>query len=214
MPDAVVDRARLVERMSFRADLRAKHKISHFMVLADALIERDPSGVLVEAGCYQGLGTARLSHLADMLGRKLVVFDSFQGLPDHQERHTRSMHGRDISTWFRPGALAATLERAQDTVQRYGVPDVVEWIPGWFADTMPTFDRPVAGAYLDVDLAMSTRTCLEYLWPLLDERGVIVSQDGHLPVVSAEIGRWVGEADPRPSRVVGLGEQTMVRIDR
>lgn len=209
-----VDRRRLLERMSFHSPLRAKHEVSQLMILADALIDSSPSGDIVEAGCYQGLSTARLSHLADALGRKLVVFDSFRGLPEHSELHTRTITGRNISTWFRPGALASPLEVAQNTVRRYGVAGAVEWVPGWFADTMPAFNRPVAGAFLDVDLASSTRTCLDHLWPLLTPGGVVVSQDGHLPLVVAEIRAWLSSAVPAPSTVEGLGERQMVRILR
>jgi len=48
---------------------------------------------------------------------------------------------------------------------------------------MPTFDQSVIVAYIDVDLANSTRTCLKYLFPRLVRGGVIFSQDGHLPLV-------------------------------
>jgi O-methyltransferase len=193
---------------------RVIHTTGQLMVFADAVLERHAGGVLVECGAYQGVGTARLSHLADMLNTELVVFDSFQGLPANDEPHHRSITGRSIQGWFRGGALAAPLATAQETVTRYGVPSRVQWAPGWFADTLPAFTGPVAGAYLDVDLAASTRTCLDYLWPLLTERGVIVSQDGHLPLVITEIRAWLNRADPQPSRVEGLGVRQMVRIDR
>ena len=54
---------------------------------------------------------------------------------------------------------------------------------GFFDETMPHFSQPVIAAYLDVDLASSTGTCLRYLWPLLVPGGVLFSQDGHLPLV-------------------------------
>jgi O-methyltransferase len=200
--------------MGFRPPGRVIHTVEQVMLFADAILDRQPAGVLVEAGCYRGVGTARLSHLADALDSTLVVFDSFQGLPANTEAHHRSITGRPIRGWFRGGNLAATLVEAQVTVARFGVPGRVEWVPGWFADTMPGFGEPVAGAYLDVDLAASTRTCLDALWPLLSDRGVVVSQDGHLPLVVAEFRAWLGRAAPQPSRVEGLGVRQMVRIDR
>jgi O-methyltransferase len=210
----VIDRAELVRRMSFRPPGRILHSLDQILLFADAVLERQPGGVLVEAGSYQGASTARLSHLADMLDTRLVVFDSFQGLPPNEEPHERSISGRSIRGWFRSGNLAATLDEARATVAEHGIPSRVTWVAGWFDDTLPGFTEPVAGAFLDVDLAASTRTCLNYLWPLLTERGVVVSQDGHLPLVVAEIRAWLDRADPRPSRVVGLGERQMVRIDR
>lgn len=207
-------RAELLARISFAPPRRAIHVVDQIMVFADAILDRRPDGVLVESGSYQGVGTARLSHLADMLGTTLVAFDSFQGLPDNDEPHSRSMTGRSVRGSFRGGNLAATLDEARATVAEFGVPGRVRWVPGWFADTMPDLAGPVAGAYLDVDLAASTRTCLDHLWPLLTKRGVVVSQDGHLPLVVAAIRTWLDRADPRPSRVEGLGVRQMVRIDR
>lgn len=206
--------ADLIRRMSFTPDRRQMHTVEQLMVLAAPLLAHRPAGVLVEAGCYQGVSTARLSHLAEVLDTQLVVFDSFEGLPVHSERHRVTITGRPVRGWFLPGALAATLDEAQVTVKEHGVPERVDWMPGWFVDTMPGFNLPVAGAFLDVDLAGSTRTCLDHLWPLLTDRGVIVSQDGHLPLVVDEIHRWADTADPRPSQIEGLGVRQMVRISR
>src|SRR5690606_19018518 len=52
-----------------------------------AVLQAAPNepGVLVEAGCFKGGSTAKLSLLAELAGRELVVFDSFEGLPDNDE---------------------------------------------------------------------------------------------------------------------------------
>lgn len=210
----MIDRDELVRRMTPRPPGRVLHTLDQLLVFADAILERQPEGVLVEAGCYRGVSTARLSHLADMLDTQLVVFDSFRGLPANEEPHERSITGRDVRDWFRGGELAATLDEARATVAEYGVAGRVTWVAGWFDDTLPTFSEPLAGAYLDVDLAASTRSCLNHLWPLLTDRGVVVSQDGHLPLVVAAIRTWLDRAEPRPSGVEGLGVRQMVRIDR
>lgn len=207
--------ADLRSRIEFRPQgRRIIHTVDQIMVFAEAVLNRRPAGVLVECGVYEGVSTARLSHLADMLDTTLVAADSFRGLPDNSEPHRQSITGRNIRGWFRGGALAASQETAQRTVDAHGVPARVRWLPGWFATTLPTLTGPIAGAYLDVDLAASTRTCLDCLWPLLDDQGVIVSQDGHLPLVIAQIRAWAVQAQPRPAQVVGLGTQQMVEIHR
>ena len=48
---------------------------------------------------------------------------------------------------------------------------------------MPDFTEKVAAAYLDVDLASSTKTCLKYLYRLLSPRGVVMLQDRDFPHV-------------------------------
>ncbi|MEW5924323.1 MAG: hypothetical protein AB1746_10080, partial [Candidatus Zixiibacteriota bacterium] len=52
------------------------------LMLAEALLSIDASGAVVECGCFSGASTAKLSILCHMTGRKLHVFDSFEGLPE------------------------------------------------------------------------------------------------------------------------------------
>jgi O-methyltransferase len=58
---------------SFRAHLAMAAKILS--------IPPDVHGVIVEAGCWKGGTTANLSIVADIVGRDLIVYDSFEGLP-------------------------------------------------------------------------------------------------------------------------------------
>lgn len=48
---------------------------------------------------------------------------------------------------------------------------------------MPTSTKGVVAAYLDCDLASSTKTCIQYIYPLLVLGGFIVSQNGDFPLV-------------------------------
>jgi O-methyltransferase len=189
------------------------HTRAHIMAFVDAVLAQPVDGVLVECGAYRGVSAAKFSHLADMLGRELVVFDSFRGLPPNDERHTVTINGKDIKGRFRGGEFAGSLEQVRHTVECYGVPNAVRYVEGWFADTLPPFAEPVAGAYLDCDLAASTRTCLDSLWPLVTPGGCIVSQDGDFPLVVDVMRQWAGRADPRPI-VTGLGEDKMVTFGR
>jgi O-methyltransferase len=52
-----------------------------------------PPGVIVEAGCYKGGSTAKFSLMAEKVNRDLVVFDSFQGIPENAEPHEKDMFG-------------------------------------------------------------------------------------------------------------------------
>jgi O-methyltransferase len=204
----VLDRASLDWRIeSVAAD--APHEDWHIATFVDAVLASPVPGVLVECGVYQGVSAAKWSHLADMLGRKLVLFDSFRGLPDNDEPHHRSIDNRPIFGLFRGGAYAGTLAEVADTVARFGRPEVVRYVEGWFADTLPSFTEPVAAAYLDVDLAASARTCLTHLWPLVTPGGCIVSQDGDFPLTVDAMQAWAESVTPTPV-VTGLGESKMV----
>lgn len=172
-------------------------------------------GCVVEAGCFKGGSTAKLSLAAKLANRKLVVFDSFEGLPEHHEHHDRTIFGEQ--TDFRSGRYAGRLDEVRANVERFGAPEVCEFVPGWFDDSMPRFHEPIAVAFVDVDLASSTRTCLKYLYPLLVPGGSIFSHDGHLPLcleVIRDERFWVEEVGfPKPP-IPGLGRRKLLQIPR
>jgi O-methyltransferase len=166
-------------------NVETAHNPSHILQFLSAIFELQSSvkGCIVEAGAYKGGGTAKISLAARYAGRDLYVFDSFRGLPENEEEHTKSVLGHSIEGWFKPGNFQGSLEEVKQNVTMYGDIGVCNFIPGWFEDTMPSFSQPVALAYLDVDLASSTRTCLKYLYPLITPGGAIYSQDGDFPLV-------------------------------
>jgi O-methyltransferase len=143
---------------------------------------REVPGCIVEAGCYKGGGTAKFSLAAKLARRQLVVFDSFEGLPENREMHDQTIFGETPN--FQKGRYYGALNEVRSNVSEYGALDVCRFIKGWFCDTMPAFTEPVAAIYLDVDLVASTKTCLKYLYPLLSPGGYVYSQDGHLPLIT------------------------------
>jgi O-methyltransferase len=172
----------------------------------------DRPGCIVEAGCFKGGSTAKLSIVAAEVGRRLVVFDSFEGIPENDEPHETTIFGDEAR--FAAGSYAGRLSEVMDNVSAWGEPDVCEMKPGWFEDTMPSFTDAVAVGFLDVDLASSTRTCLEFLYPRLIPGGVLFSHDGHLPLCIETIrdqALWRRIGGPAP-RISGLGTQKLVTI--
>ena len=161
-------------------------------------------GCVVEAGCYKGGSTAKFSIAAKMVNRRLVVFDSFEGIPEHNE-----------DSPFRKGSYCGTLDEVKRNISKFGKLDICELIKGWFDDTMPKFSKPIVAIYLDVDLASSTRTCLKYLYPLLVPGGVLYSQDGHLPFVIdvfKDDEFWNKEVGYPKPHIEGIGKQKLIKI--
>ena len=154
----------------------------------------------MEAGCYQGASTAKLSIVAERLGRQLVVFDSFCGIPPNNEGDDRR-NAFGESTNFEAGSFAGTLQLVNENVTNYGRIGRCQFVEGWFDDTMPNFQSPVACGYLDVDLPSSTMTCLRNLYPLLSPGGFLISQDAHLPPVVdliEDVKTWKALGVPKP----------------
>jgi O-methyltransferase len=199
-------------------NVESPHNESHILSFVVASYRRrDVPGVLVEAGSFKGSSTAKLSLVAEAVGKRLVVFDSFQGIPDNAEPHEQSIDGHSIQGWFEGGKFRGTLENVLETVTQYGCIDVCEFVPGWFEETLPSFGESVAAAYVDVDLASSTRTCLRYLYPLLSPGGVLVSQDGDFPLVVdafRDEQLWRRDIGCDPPRMDGLGTKKIVFVHR
>jgi O-methyltransferase len=176
-------------------------------------VPKSSEGVVVEAGTFRGGSAAKFSWACAYRARSLVVFDSFQGLPESGELHDRSIFG-DVAR-FKGGDYKGSLDAVKQNISKYGRIETCEFVEGWFEDTMPAFQRPIAVGYVDVDLASSTRTCMKFLYPLLVPGGVIFSQDGHLPLVLAVLDDdkfWLDEVGVKRPRMVGLGSRKLVQI--
>jgi O-methyltransferase len=168
-------------------------------------------GVVVEAGCFKGGGTAKLSVAARRAGRELFVFDSFDGIPENSEPHDKNIWGGHVS--FSKGDYRGEFAEVTDNVREFGDIEVCHFVKGFFDETMPYFRHPVVVAYLDVDLASSTRTCLKHLWPLLVPGGTLFSQDGHLPLVLKVFDDdefWSRELNTKKPRLHGFGTSQLV----
>jgi len=187
-----------------------------FPIIIEILsLKNDTKGCIVEAGCFKGGSTIKLSIAANFVNRQLFVFDSFFGLPANVEPHYRSIFGDKID--FSGGRYAGSIEEVKNNVQRFGEIQVCTFIKGWFEETMVNFQESVAVAFLDVDLVSSTRTCLKHIYPLLVNGGVIYSHDGHVPMVIAVLDDdnfWNYEVGVRKPRIEGLRERKLIRIVR
>ena len=88
---------------------------------------------------------------------------------------------------------------------------------GWFADTLPTLERPLDVVLLDVDLAASTRECVRRLYPRIRPGGALLSQDGHLRAtieLLADEGFWRDMVGVSPPPIHGLGTVKLLEIPR
>ena len=69
------------------------------LILAELLISSKGIGDVVECGCYAGGSTAKLSIVAKALGKRVFVFDSFEGLPPVDDQNIRDVHARRAESW-------------------------------------------------------------------------------------------------------------------
>ena len=166
-------RAKLGLLIRFHRNTRRIETLSDFrehMELAAAVLRvpRTTEGCVVECGCYVGGSTANLSLVCAMTGRKLMIFDSFEGLPEpaHYDRWHHAIHAEHTDIYYK-GRFAATRETVQRNISKFGDLGVCDFRVGYFDETMPGIGEPIVMAFLDVDLIDSLKPCLVGLWPNL-----------------------------------------------
>jgi hypothetical protein len=178
----LVDRLKLLKRF-LRIDWNIVHAHlpSEIAFMCTALAARKArfDEVVVEAGCWRGGSAAKLSVLCNMLGYRLLIYDSFSGVEtppvDQQKREEKSFFGE----------YAAAETMVRDNLRKYGEPEVCQIVKGWFSDTLAKapVPQPVRMAYIDCDLLKGTEEALTGLVPSLVDDGYIFSEDYHLKAV-------------------------------
>lgn len=140
-------------------------------------------GDVIECGAYKGASTASLSLVCRKTSRRLIVCDSFEGLPDEGiQLHTAPHFG--TYGYYQKGMFCGRLDEVKQNVAQFGAVEVCEFIPGYFSESLRQLSRPIVFGFLDVDLVSSTLDCLRYIWPLLVENGLLYTDDaGDMGVV-------------------------------
>jgi hypothetical protein len=158
----------------FRNKLRIQTGSSYKAHLAMSLkvLETPPEtqGVIIECGTWKGGSAANLSLICRITQRKLIVFDSFEGLPEGDPRD-REAKG------YKRGDFCGQLDEVKENIRRFGAIECCEFKKGWFDDTLPNLNTPVLLAFLDVDLESSMHTCVKSIWPNLVEGGYLFTDE-------------------------------------
>jgi O-methyltransferase len=137
----------------------------------------EADGDVVECGTWKG---GMIAALSEDSGRRAVLFDSFEGLPEPQLVDGAAAlawrRDRDSTSYYNnctadeSDAIAAmTLAGVDYDVRK-----------GWFDQTVPEYaaERPtVAIVHLDGDWYESILTCLEHLYPIVSPGGLILIDD-------------------------------------
>jgi len=116
-------------------------------------------GDLAEVGVYKGATAALILKVS---GKKLHLFDTFQGLPDSEGK-------------FEKGEWTGTLGAVKQNLARWE--SRVEYHVGLFPESAKGLDVRFSFVHLDMDLYAGTKAALEWFWPRLSKGGAILSHD-------------------------------------
>lgn len=157
----------------------ATSPMEHLILVGRILsLPRSLEGDVVECGCFKGASTASLSLACRATGRRLIVCDSFEGLPEVAPDDV--VHVNLRQRWYETyakGEYRGTLDEVQENVRRYGAIEVCEFVKGYFQGTLPGLGGRYAFVFLDVDLHESLKTCLTHLWPRLEPYGELFTHE-------------------------------------
>jgi len=171
---------------------------------------REKAGAIVECGSYLGGSSAKLSLAAALSGRRLIICDSFEGLPEVER--VDDIVGKEA---FAEGGYSAGLAQVRHNIGCYGDLSVVDFIPGWYDKSLGALsDTPISCLFLDVDLQDSIKTCLTSLWGQVQAGcKVFVHDVDRSPVVEPFRDQvwWQGHVGPNVppffGALTGLGRQ-------
>jgi hypothetical protein len=179
-------RGNLIEK--FKATLESVESGTNLLThiyLAQRIFSFSPEvpGLIAEFGSFKGASTANLSLACQLVNRKLLVCDSFEGLPDDNMQLHVGMHSETYG-YYKKGMFYGSLENVKENVEKFGDIQSCSFLKGFYSESLVNLKDPIMLAFMDVDLISSTRDCLKHIWPLLVESGEIITDDaGDLDVV-------------------------------
>jgi O-methyltransferase len=188
----------------------ASNFLYHLIMAGKILrIPRDLPGDIIECGSFKGGSAVNLSRLAKLTGRRLHLFDSFEGLPIPRQMDREHLVLSELQFHtYEAGAYAGSVSEVRENVRKYGVLGVCEFHKGLFSETLPGFSRPLVFAYIDADLTSSVRDCLKYVWPLLQDGCYLFTDEAHHTEIAGlfyDPAWWDHEQHSAPPGLVGGG---------
>ncbi|HEY1510673.1 MAG TPA: TylF/MycF/NovP-related O-methyltransferase [Solirubrobacteraceae bacterium] len=155
-------------------------RLDDLQACVESVVADGVEGDLIEAGAWRGGASILIRATLDSLGahdRTLWVADSFQGFAPPEAGDPEA--DRELETHMSQiGFLAPSVETVKGYFERFGVADNVNFVPGYFEETMAGLSgRRWSLVRLDADTYRATRLTLDALYPGLANGGYLVIDD-------------------------------------
>lgn len=152
---------------------------------------RQIPGDVVEFGCYVGTTSVFLGEILATTGRRLWLYDSFEGLPEKTNRDESP-----LGMQFVAGELHATRRQLEHNLRSAQLDlGAITIKKGWFSElTISDIPDEIACAFLDGDYYASILDPLRLIWPRLASGATVIVDDyGNqaLPGAAAAVDEWV-----------------------
>ena len=167
------------------------------------------TSTIVECGTFKGATAIALSIACKITNRKLIIYDSFKGLPNSErEIGKRNYPHLKFTGYYSKGMYSGSLEEVKKNMYIYGDLSVCEFRKGFFLNTLPKHKEKIDFLFLDVDLVSSTKDCIKYLWPYLSNNSYVFTDDAcDMDVVKIWFSKewWNKNLKIEPPGFVGSG---------
>jgi Macrocin-O-methyltransferase (TylF) len=187
--------AREFVRLSPESDVTAERKFNLNQLFR---LVYSVAGDVAECGTYRGASAFFLArHIQQAtLNKKLLLFDSFQGLSKPEAVD---------ATYWKDGDLASHWNDIWSTLAPLGSCPFVEvfkgWIPERFAEVS---DRSFSFVHIDVDLYRPTLDSIAFFYPRMSPRGMILLDDygfASCPGVTQAVDEFMAD---KPEPIINL----------
>ena len=123
-------------------------------------------GDVIEMGVYKGSSAYIIAHTMQNSGKKLHLFDTFEGTPKHTEKDNVSREG-----WYGDTSLEAVGEFLKEF-------DFLEFHQGFIPDTFTDLpEQKYSFVHIHLNLYESTLCALEYIYEKMSVGGVVMIED-------------------------------------
>jgi hypothetical protein len=159
----------------------------------DALRNQTLSGPICEFGCFRGGMTCKLSHVAQLLNRRMFVFDSFTGLRESAEYATYDGVPSELGE-FKRGQFACRKEEVIENLRKHGVVERCELVEGPIEDTLPSQDIEPSLVFIDVDVAGTAMSVIQRMWGRIQNKKLFTHEacvKGYMEHVCNEVWWWL-----------------------
>jgi len=173
-----------------RYTMTSREQMYSLYKAAEYIIENSIPGDFVECGIWRGGSAMIMAYTLKALGdtgRKIYLYDTFQGMPEPSPLDTR-LNKKELKAYLLWRAnirknhnrlCYAPLREVKENLQLTGYPmENFVFVKGLIEETIPsnTPDK-IALLRLDTDWYSSTRHELEELYPLLVRDGILIIDD-------------------------------------
>lgn len=171
-------------------------RLDDLQACVESVVTDGVEGDMIEAGAWRGGASILIRATLDSLGaydRTLWVADSFQGFAPPEASDPEA--DRELETHMSQiGFLAPSLETVKGYFERFGVADNVNFVPGYFEQTMVGLrGRRWSLVRLDADTYRATRVTLDALYWGLANGGYLVIDDYFHPYLPESCRRAVDD---------------------